>query len=174
MIGWKLGSTPTCENSGRAPTLRELSQALDIDLGRMAFLENIESEHFISTDEPFPGDADLTVGHTLASSDPLPSVLVANAERDELVRNTLDRLAPRDGQVLARRFGIGNSDIDETLQEIGEDLGVTRERIRQIEKKALTKIKPLLEPQDLDGIRATSGRADGTVKKANGNDNKKK
>lgn len=164
----------TYENSGRAPTLKELSHALDIDPERTAFLEGIESEHFISTDEPFQGDADLTFGDTLASSDLSPSELVANAERAELVRKTLGMLAPRDSQVLARRFGIGHEDIDETLQEIGEDLGVTRERIRQIEEKALIKIKPLLEQQDLEGTRATTGRAGETGKDNDGDGNKKK
>ena len=164
----------TYENSGRAPTLKELSQALDIDLERTAFLEGIDSEHFISTDEPLREEPDLTFGDTLASSDLSPSDLVANAERDELVRRTLGRLAPRDGQVLARRFGIGNSDLDETLQEIGEDLGVTRERIRQIEAKALTRIKPLLEEHDLEGTHVTSERQGDTVKKNDGKGNKRK
>ena len=164
----------TYENSGRAPTLEELSQALDIDPERTAFLEGIESEHFISTDEPFQGDTDLTFGDTLASSDPSPSELVANAECAELVRKTLGRLAPRDGQVLARRFGIGKGDVDETLQEIGQDLGVTRERIRQIEEKALIKIKPLLELQNLDEAGATTGPASGKGKDSEGDGNQQK
>ncbi len=164
----------TYEHSGRAPTLKELSQALDIELERTAFLEGIESELFISIEEPVREDTELTFGDTLASSDLLPSDLVANAERDELVRKTLGRLVPRDRQVLARRFGIGNSDIDETLQEIGEDLGVTRERIRQIEEKALKKIKPLLEQQDLNGTKAPSERADLLVKSDDHNGNRKK
>jgi RNA polymerase primary sigma factor len=69
-----------------------------------------------------------------------PSEAVTNINLSEQTRKVLSTLTPREEKVLRMRFGIGESS-DHTLEEVGQDFNVTRERIRQIEAKALRKLR---------------------------------
>jgi RNA polymerase primary sigma factor len=69
-----------------------------------------------------------------------PSEAVINLNLSEQTRKVLATLTPREEKVLRMRFGIGE-DSDHTLEEVGQDFSVTRERIRQIEAKALRKLR---------------------------------
>jgi RNA polymerase sigma factor (sigma-70 family) len=124
---------------GRTPTPQEIAQRTDIPLERVAWsLEHIPEQ--ISIDNPLPGKQwplrELLPDTRLTSSH---EVLVQHA----LQRYTQDALAcltPREAAVISRRFGLGDSPV-ETLEQIGRDLNISRERVRQITTTALDKLK---------------------------------
>jgi RNA polymerase sigma factor (sigma-70 family) len=124
---------------GRTPTPQEIAQRTDIPLERIAWsLEHTPEQ--ISIDNPLPGKQwplrELLPDTRLTSSH---EVLVQHA----LQRYTQDALAcltPREAAVISRRFGLGDSPV-ETLEQIGRDLNISRERVRQITTTALDKLK---------------------------------
>jgi RNA polymerase sigma factor (sigma-70 family) len=124
---------------GRTPTPQEIAQRTDIPLERIAWsLEHTPEQ--ISIDNPLPGKQwplrELLPDTRLTSSH---EVLVQHA----LQRYTQDALAcltPREATVISRRFGLGDSPV-ETLEQIGRDLNISRERVRQITTTALDKLK---------------------------------
>jgi RNA polymerase sigma factor (sigma-70 family) len=124
---------------GRTPTPQEIAQRTDIPLERVAWsLEHTPEQ--ISIDNPLPGKQwplrELLPDTRLTSSH---EVLVQHA----LQRYTQDALAcltPREAAVISRRFGLGDSPV-ETLEQIGRDLNISRERVRQITTTALDKLK---------------------------------
>jgi RNA polymerase primary sigma factor len=64
--------------------------------------------------------------------------------KSEMIRDLVSQLDPREATILRRRFGLDGND-EETLEEVGEDFGVTRERIRQIQEQALRKLRRRIE-----------------------------
>jgi RNA polymerase primary sigma factor len=124
---------------GRDPSLAELAAALTMDPGEVQAVLDW-SRPVVSLDT-IVGEGDITLGDLLADdvdidgrTDPIEVVLSSARERD--VSAVLDEvLDQRAAEVIRRRYGIGGRP-EETLENIGEDFGVTRERIRQIENKA--------------------------------------
>lgn len=87
------------------------------------------------------GDADTEIGDLIPDPDPGPDEILLKGERITHVHECLDSaMKPKEAQVLRMRFGIGEYPIM-TLEEVGEILGITRERVRQIENRALRKAK---------------------------------
>lgn len=122
----------------REPTTSELAAFLEWDEGKLAAVSDWR-QGAASLDVPLPrGEG--TIGTLIADEaavSPEESA-IHRAERD-LVTTALGALKERDGDIIRRRFGIGCA--PETLEEIGQSLGVTRERVRQIESKTLTALK---------------------------------
>jgi RNA polymerase sigma factor (sigma-70 family) len=124
----------------REPTIIELAAVAGIDPAEVAFLHDLESD-VISLDRPVGDDPD---GISLADllddgrPDKFELALEQGADR-ELVAQFLGLLTEREREVLVRRFGLDDGEPD-TLEEIGESWGVTRERIRQIESHALKRL----------------------------------
>jgi RNA polymerase primary sigma factor len=124
----------------REPTIAEIATALGDDTDRVAELLHFAADT-TSLDQPARDDTDLTVGDNVAadaSSDPTGSI-----ERDvlrEAVRLALGDLPEREQEVMRMRFGI---DCDEgaTLEEVGQAFNITRERVRQIEVRTLTRLR---------------------------------
>jgi len=140
---------------GREPWPEELSDALDLPVEKVRIILQIANDP-ISLDAPVGreegGDKLLDVFEDSSAINPQTAVIRSGLA--EHTRKLLETLSPREARVLRMRFGIGE-EAKRTLREVGEDLGVTRERIRQIESKALRKlrlpsrrrlIKCLLEP----------------------------
>ena len=125
---------------GREPTIIELATQAGIDPAEVAFLHDLEKD-VISLDRPVGDDPDgLRLADLLSDGQPDEFELTLDLRADqELVAQFLDLLSQRDREVLIRRFGLDDGDPD-TLEEIGESLGLTRERIRQIEGQALQKL----------------------------------
>jgi RNA polymerase sigma factor (sigma-70 family) len=77
-------------------------------------------------------------------------------EPDTTVRQSigrvLDQLQPREREIVMRRFGLGEAGDAQTLEEVGKHFGVTKERIRQIETRALNKLKGLLNPRTVEEV----------------------
>ncbi len=126
---------------GREPWPEELSEALDLPVEKVRIILQIANDS-ISLEAPVGreegGNKLLDVIEDSSAINPLTAVIRSGLA--EHTRKLLDTLSPREARVLRMRFGIGE-EATRTLHEVGEDLGVTRERIRQIESKALRKLR---------------------------------
>lgn len=130
------------------PSADEIARLLDRpveDVQRMLGL----NERVSSIDMPIAGDSEKTLGETLADAnahDPADEV------QEEDIRTNidlwLDQLPEKQREVLARRFGLRGHEVA-TLEEVGEEIGLTRERVRQIQVDGLKRLRDLLEGQGL-------------------------
>jgi len=125
---------------GREPTPEEIAEKMELPLDKVRKVLKIAKEP-ISLETPIGEEEDSHLGDfiedkTLVS----PSEAVINMNLAEQTRKVLATLTPREEKVLRMRFGIGEKS-DHTLEEVGQDFEVTRERIRQIEAKALRKLR---------------------------------
>ncbi|MGE3991056.1 sigma-70 family RNA polymerase sigma factor [Pseudorhodoplanes sp.] len=124
---------------GREPDLAELAEALEWTKEQTRFLQRLSMFRTSSIEAPLDEDDEFHIGDTLACDLPSPEQTVEESSRDRLLRSLMSQLSDRERLILERRFGFV-SGAEETLQEIGDDYGVTRERIRQIEEKAVKKL----------------------------------
>ncbi len=125
---------------GREPTPEELAKHMDMPLNKVRKVLKIAKEP-ISLDTPIGDDEDSQLKDFIAdekASNPGDATSYSNLS--ELTRYALSTLTPREEKVLRMRFGIDEKK-DHTLEEVGQDFDVTRERIRQIEAKALRKLR---------------------------------
>jgi RNA polymerase primary sigma factor len=124
---------------GREPTPLEISDKTGLPMDKiLAILE--ASREPISLETPV-GDDDSTLGDFLENQESVsPYEAVKNKELADRVTNILETLSPREEKIIRLRFGIGE-DAEYTLEEIGKRFNVSRERIRQIEKKALNRLR---------------------------------
>ena len=125
---------------GREPTPEELSEKLSMPLDKVRKVLKIAKEP-ISLETPIGDEEDSQLGDFIEDKNailPIDSAIQSNL-RDTTTR-VLASLTPREERVLRMRFGIGMN-TDHTLEEVGQQFSVTRERIRQIEAKALRKLK---------------------------------
>jgi RNA polymerase primary sigma factor len=126
--------------TGRAPTFAELSEALGIPEAQVVELLQQGSEP-VSLDSPIGNESGTYLGEVVAdTSSPLPDDAVAGAMLAGEVDRLLSVLDDREREVLRLRFGFGSDD-PKTLEEVGSALHLTRERIRQIERGALSKLR---------------------------------
>jgi len=124
---------------GREPTPVEISKQTDLPMNKiLAILE--ASREPISLETPI-GDDDSTLGDFLENQESVsPYDAVQNRELSSRVQNILNTLSKREEKIIRLRFGIGEK-AEYTLEEIGKRFNVSRERIRQIEKKALNRLR---------------------------------
>ena len=124
---------------GRTPSLGEVAGVVDSTIDRVA--QTIQSfQDVVSLEYPI-GDGDSLLGDFIPDKEaPQADSQVGVKEMTREVARALGALSPREAAVLRLRFGIGQGDAM-TLEEVGQTLGVTRERIRQIEEKALMKMR---------------------------------
>ncbi|HEY8369362.1 MAG TPA: sigma-70 family RNA polymerase sigma factor [Thermodesulfobacteriota bacterium] len=138
----RLGRTARAlrQEQGREPTPEELGRALKLPPDRV--LDIIRSERPVaSLDAPVGEEGETRLGDLIRDARTVPATDVL-AERDlsEQLRKALATLTPREEQVLRMRFGLG-TEPEHTLEEAGRRLNVTRERVRQIEARALAKLR---------------------------------
>ena len=128
------------QEMGREPTPEELGERLDMDEAKVRKVLKIAKEP-ISMETPIGDDEDSHLGDFIEDSTISSPVDSATAEGlREATREVLDNLTDREAKVLKMRFGIDMAS-DHTLEEVGKQFDVTRERIRQIEAKALRKLR---------------------------------
>lgn len=128
------------QDLGREPTPEEIAERMDISVDKVRKVIKIAKEP-ISLETPIGEDADSFLGDFIEDKRVvLPSDAVENLNLQEQTRRVLGTLTPREEKVLRMRFGIGERS-DHTLEEVGKNFDVTRERIRQIEAKALRKLR---------------------------------
>jgi len=125
---------------GREPTPEEIAEKMEMPLERVRKVLKIAKEP-ISLETPIGEEEDSHLGDFIEDKNVVsPSEAVINMNLSEQTRKVLATLTPREEKVLRMRFGIGEKS-DHTLEEVGQDFEVTRERIRQIEAKALRKLR---------------------------------
>jgi RNA polymerase primary sigma factor len=125
---------------GRDPTPQELSEKMELPIEKVQKVLKIAKEP-ISLETPIGEEEDSHLGDFIEDKSVIsPAEAVMNSSLSEHTRKILQTLTPREEKVLRMRFGIGEKS-DHTLEEVGQDFEVTRERIRQIEAKALRKLK---------------------------------
>lgn len=101
-------------------------------------------------DAPFGPEGDMKLSDSVADhSAPSPLEAISTARLRSQVRRILPTLTPREQQVLRMRFGLDSSE-EVTLQQIGRTFDLSRERVRQIEARALSKLRSQAEAEDLD------------------------
>jgi RNA polymerase primary sigma factor len=132
---------------GRAPTTAELAQALGIPEAQVEELEEIRQRP-VSLETPVGEQGRVVDLVPDPSADPSARLTTLFRERADLA-TVLDDLAENERRVLRRRFGLEGSE-PETLEAIGRQLGLTRERVRQIESAALRKLRALLRARGVD------------------------
>ncbi len=128
------------QDLGREPTPEEISKQMDIPVEKIKKVMKIAKEP-VSLETPIGEDEDSSLGNFIEDkSSRNPSDEVIYLKLREHTHVLLDTLSPREASVLRLRFGI-NCESDHTLEEVGKKFNVTRERIRQIEAKALRKLR---------------------------------
>ncbi|MEZ4232566.1 MAG: RNA polymerase sigma factor RpoD [Polyangiaceae bacterium] len=125
---------------GREPTPEEIAAKMELPLEQVRKVLKIAKEP-ISLETPIGEEGDSSLGDFIEDKNAVsPAEAAINTSLAEQTRAVLKTLTPREEKVLRMRFGIGEKS-DHTLEEVGQDFQVTRERIRQIEAKALHKLK---------------------------------
>lgn len=125
---------------GREPTAEELSKYVEISIDKIRKIMKIAKDP-VSLDTPIGEDDDSNLGDFMEDKNAvLPLDAAINSNLREICTKILSSLTEREEKVLRMRFGIGMHS-DHTLEEVGQQFDVTRERIRQIEAKALRKLK---------------------------------
>jgi RNA polymerase primary sigma factor len=125
---------------GREPTPEEIAVKMEMPIDKVRKVLKIAKEP-ISLETPVGEEEDSHLGDFIEDKKVInPSDAIINLNLAEQTRRVLATLTPREEKVLRMRFGIGEES-DHTLEEVGQDFNVTRERIRQIEAKALRKLR---------------------------------
>jgi RNA polymerase primary sigma factor len=144
---YKRASSDLHRMLGREPTVQELAHALEMSEERIREIEQAARREPISLERPISEEEDLDLGSVLTDEDAMsPEEEAARTVLREQVRDALDSLGERERRVLVLRFGIDDGRT-RTLEEVGKALGVTRERVRQIESKALQQLRYLNGPR---------------------------
>jgi RNA polymerase primary sigma factor len=125
---------------GREPTSEEIAQRMDIPVSKVRKVLKIAQEP-ISLETPIGEEEDSHLGDFIEDRQVVsPSDAVINLNLKEQTDQVLKTLTPREEKVIKMRFGVGDGS-EHTLEEVGQSFAVTRERIRQIEAKALRKLR---------------------------------
>ena len=133
---------------GRDPTPEEIAERMDYPIDKVKKVLKIAKEP-ISLETPIGDEEDSSLGDFIEDKKAVaPAEEVLNTKLSEQIDSILSDLTPREEQVLRKRFGIGEKS-DHTLEEVGKLFNVTRERIRQIEAKALRKLRHPVRSQVL-------------------------
>jgi RNA polymerase primary sigma factor len=127
------------QESGREPTMDEVAERAEMTADRVRDILRI-SQDTVSLEQPL-GEDDFNLSDTLEDDAVMsPSEAAARAMLAEAVRNVLGDLSERERKVVCLRFGLDDGQV-RTLEEVGKQFGVTRERVRQIESKSLAKLR---------------------------------
>ena len=140
---WRRASNDLQETLGRTPTPEEIAVVLEIPKKKLAIVKKAINVYNLvpQTDQ---GENGWTLGEMLMDErTKAPDEEMIEADNLRIVMNRLGEMDKREATVLRMRFGL-NDDPPKTLKEIGESLGLTRERVRQIENEALGKLSAVL------------------------------
>jgi RNA polymerase primary sigma factor len=136
------------QDLGREPTPEELARELDMTPEKVVEVQKYGREP-ISLSTPLGEDGDSEFGDLIEDTEAIaPAEAVGFTMLQRELERILDSLHPREAGVIRSRFGLGDG-VQKTLDQIGEEFGVTRERIRQIESKTMSKLKHPSRSQNL-------------------------
>jgi RNA polymerase primary sigma factor len=126
---------------GVSPSIAQLASALEWSVAQTAYIRDLALMRTLAIDTPLSDDGHTTLQDIIPDDIAVsPEQAMILEEMSLLVADVLRSLSPREERILRMRFGVG-METDHTLEEIGQVFGVTRERIRQIEAKALRRLK---------------------------------
>jgi RNA polymerase primary sigma factor len=133
---------------GREPTVEELAFRVEMSPARVREILRI-GQDTVSLEQPMGEEEDFSLSDTIEDEAAIvPADAAARAMLNEAIRDALDDLSDRERQVVRLRFGLEDGQV-RTLEEVGKEFGVTRERIRQIESKVLAKLRHPIRSQRL-------------------------
>ena len=135
---------------GRAPTLQEIAKAAKLPLKQVRDVENA-ARAVTSLDRPVGSEGETSLGELVSGNEAPPEEELEVSLRQEALRRAVAELPDRERDVLKLRFGLNGDPSPQSLEQIGKTLGLTRERVRQIESEAL---KRLAVSRELDAVRA--------------------
>jgi len=142
---------------GREPTSEEIAKKMDIPVSKVRKILKIAQEP-ISLETPIGEEEDSHLGDFIEDRGVVsPAEAVINLNLKEQTAAVLQTLTPREEQVIRMRFGIGDGS-EHTLEEVGQRFSVTRERIRQIEAKALRKLRHPSRSRKLKAFLENTGK----------------
>lgn len=125
---------------GREPLVEELAAEMDLDIKKVRHILKI-SQDIVSLEAPVGTEEDSRLGDFIEDNESLSPVDATNRQLiKENIHSMLQYLSPREKKIISMRFGL-NDGVGHTLEEVGREFRVTRERIRQIEAKVLQKLK---------------------------------
>jgi RNA polymerase primary sigma factor len=134
----------------RPPTEKELAQAAKLPLKQVMEVRNA-ARAVTSIDKPVGAEGDTSLGELMAGDAPPPEEELTISLRHDAVRRAVSRLPDRQREVLKLRFGLDGDPDPQSLEQIGKRLGLTRERVRQIETEALERLSV---ERELEALRA--------------------
>ena len=135
---------------GREPTIEEIGADLELDPAKVTELRRIAQDP-LSLESPLGEEEDSTLGDFVEDKEADAPVAVASFKLlQEYLRMVLEELNDREREVLIMRFGLRDGKI-RTLEQVGQHFDVTRERIRQLETKALAKLRQPSRARKLEG-----------------------
>jgi RNA polymerase primary sigma factor len=135
---------------GRGPTLQEIAKATKLPLKQVREVQEA-ARAVTSLDRPVGSESDTSLGELVAGSEAPPEEELEVSLRQDALRRAVAELPDRERDVLRLRFGLNGDPSPKSLEQIGKTLGLTRERVRQIETDALQR---LAVSRELDAVRA--------------------
>ncbi|MDX6628645.1 MAG: polymerase primary sigma factor, partial [Gaiellales bacterium] len=134
------GQRQTLQELGREPTIEELASRVDMAPARVREILRINQDT-VSLEQPIGDEEDFSLSDVIEDQGAVvPADAAARAMLNEAVKQALSELSDREQKVVRLRFGLDDGQM-RTLEEVGKEFGVTRERIRQIESKTLAKLR---------------------------------
>ncbi len=131
------------------PSAEEIARLLEKPVAEVSRVLEL-NERVTSVDLPVGRSGDKTIVETIADTSPSdPEALLEEDDMVSALENLLDQLSDKQQEVLVRRFGLRNHD-PQTLEEVGREVGLTRERVRQIQVEALRRLRALMLREGLD------------------------
>ncbi len=135
---------------GRVPTKQEVADSLGLSLKKMnSIIKSAQSTISIDTPTNQKDDANKIIDYIVDESTMSPDNRVSDENLLEDTRHILDQLSPKERDILILRYGLDSDGNKKTLEEIGSIYNVSRERIRQIENRAISKLKKLCKNKDI-------------------------
>ena len=140
---------------GRIPVKQEIADKLGISVSKLtSIIKSTQSTISIDTPTGQKDDSNKIIDYIVDESTLAPESLVSQESLLDDIKGMLEQLSPKERDVLILRFGLNNDGNKKTLDEIGTIYGVSRERIRQIENRAISKLKKLCKNKNLtSGLR---------------------
>jgi len=142
----KRAEVTLCTRLGREPTLAEIAAEAHLALDQ-AKQARAAARASVSLDQPVGSEQDTVLADFVAGDEPPPEEVAEVALRREGVRAALNCLPDRERQVIALRFGLDDGE-PKTLEQIGRRVGLTRERVRQLEEQSLRRLASVAELQE--------------------------